>query len=85
MQNYMKNHTKKWVLKESIKQAILKDPELHGKVVKALGIATVSLPKIVANNSQKLTQYGVLFAISKHLNRPQRDLLEEQELEAATA
>lgn len=78
----MQNYTKTWILKESIAKQILDDPDLHAKVAKAINVRSVSVSKVVSSKSPKLTQYACLYAISKHLGIPQRELLTEEEVVA---
>jgi len=79
---------KKVALKSEIVDKIKSDPILYGAVASALGVAPLSLPRILAKeNNDKLTQFTVLSAIKKHLgNVKDSDLLEEmQEPEPKTA
>lgn len=70
----------KLVLKKEILDKVKKDPVLYGRVAESVGVSAFSLPGLIYNNSQKLTQAYVLNTIREHLNLPQdTELLEEMQ------
>ncbi len=68
----MRYQIKEWVIEK-----ILKDGELFGKVASASKVVPSSLFNILKRNDPRLTQKDVLEAISSHLKRPEKDLLEK--------
>lgn len=66
------------VLKQNILDRIKRDPMLYGKVAAELKISPTSLPRLIYDKDNRLTQRGVLRILSDHLNMAnQNDLLEE--------
>lgn len=62
-------------LKPEIVDKIKSDPLLYGKIADALGIAAMSLPRVLYSNSSKLTQINVLRILKEHLGVQDNDLL----------
>jgi hypothetical protein len=57
----------KYALTTTVKESVLRDPLLFGKVAAALNIAPTSLPRFLNNDDSRLTQAGVLETIAQHL------------------
>ena len=65
------------VLKQSVLDKIKSDSMLYGKVGAELKISPASLPRLIYDKDNRLTQRGVLRILSEHLNiENQNDLLE---------
>jgi hypothetical protein len=65
------------VLKQDILDKIKTDPMLYGKVAAELKISPASLPRLIYDKDNRLTQRGVLRILSEHLTiETQDDLLE---------
>jgi hypothetical protein len=64
------------VLKQGILNEIKRDPMLYGKIGAELKMSPTSLPKLIYDKDNRLTQRGVLRILSEHLNINQEDLLE---------
>lgn len=76
----MQNYNKNWIIKDSVIESIQTDPVLYGKVAHALQVKAFSMPKILQAKRSSLTQYAVLYAVSKHLGLPMRELITEQDI-----
>ena len=65
------------VLKQGILDKIKSDSMLYGKVGAELKISPASLPRLIYDKDNRLTQRGVLRILSEHLKiKNQNDLLE---------
>lgn len=64
------------VLKQDILNKIKSDSMLYGKIGAELKMSPTSLPKLIYDKDNRLTQRGVLRILSEHLNVNQEDLLE---------
>ena len=64
------------VLKQDILNKIKSDSMLYGKIGAELKMSPTSLPKLIYDKDNRLTQRGVLRILSEHLNKNQEDLLE---------
>lgn len=65
------------VLKQEILDKIKSDSMLYGKVGAELKISPASLPRLIYDKDNRLTQRGVLSILSEHLKiKNQEDLLE---------
>jgi hypothetical protein len=70
------------VLKSGIVEKIKTVPKLYGDVADALNITPMSLPRLLYENSPKLTQASVLRVIKNHLGELEdSELLEEKGVE----
>jgi len=58
----------KLILKTEVIDKIRKDPILYGKIALALGITPMSLPRILASKSIRLTEALVLQVLRDYLN-----------------
>ncbi len=66
------------ILKQGIMEKIKSDPLLFGKVAYILGVSPLSMPRILASNSPKLTRTSVLKLLKQHLRVEQDSDLFEQ-------
>ena len=66
-------------LSEKALTAIKDNTELFGKVAQVLGIAPVSLPRLIYSNHTKLTQAAVLKILRDSLNCEDSELLTEMQ------
>ena len=65
------------VLKQAVLDKIKSDSMLYGKVGAELKISPASLPRLIYDKDNRLTQRGVLRILCEHLNiENQNDLLE---------
>lgn len=65
------------VLKQDILDKIKSDSMLYGKIGAELKISPASLPRLIYDKDNRLTQRGVLRILSEHLDiKNQNDLLE---------
>ena len=55
------------ILKQSVITTIRKDAMLYGKIASALNVSPMSIPRILAANSLRLTEASVLKALRDHL------------------
>jgi hypothetical protein len=70
----------KAVLKQEIVDVIKSDPLLYGEVANALGVAPMSLTRILKANDKRLTQFSVLQIIRKHTGeRQDKNLLQQMQ------
>jgi hypothetical protein len=69
------------VLKQEILDRIKSDSMLYGKVGAELKISPASLPRLIYDKDNRLTQRGVLRILSEHLNIENQDDLLETEIE----
>ena len=64
-------------LKQDILNKIKSDPMLYGKIAAELRLSPTTLPKLIYDRDNRLTQRGVLRILSEHLNvGNSEDLLE---------
>ena len=69
------------VLKKDIVDKVKSNPLLFGQVASALGMAPLSLPRLLNSRDKKLTQASVLSVIRKELNiKKDSELLEAAEV-----
>lgn len=66
-------------LKQTVIDRVEKDAILFGQVADVLGVAPLSLPRILSNRDSRLTQINVLEVISNRLGVQISDLLESDE------
>ena len=65
------------VLKQDVLNKIKNDPMLYGKVAAELEISPASLPRLIYDKDNRLTQRGILRILSEHLKiENHNDLLE---------
>ncbi|HRO18516.1 MAG TPA: hypothetical protein PLU07_10015, partial [Ferruginibacter sp.] len=72
----------KLVLNKIGLDAIKDNPKLYGQVADLLGVAPLSLPRILNANDQRLTQASILKGIAEHLGVQDINELLEQVVEA---
>lgn len=65
----------KTVLRQDILDKIKADPIVYGEVCSVLGVAPASLPRLLYNNDQRLTQAGVLKVLRDRFHLQDNDLL----------
>jgi len=56
-------------------EKIKSDQELNGIVAKAIGVSTLSMPRLLNTNNPKLTQAGALLVIREYLGVQDKDIL----------
>jgi len=67
------------VLKQGVLDKIKSDPMLYGKIGAELKISPTSLPRLIYDKDNRLTQRGVLRILCEHLKiKKQDDLLEKE-------
>jgi hypothetical protein len=68
------------VLKQWVLDKIKSDAMLYGKIGAELKMSPASLPKLIYDKDNRLTQRGVLRILSEHLNIENKEDLLETEL-----
>lgn len=68
------------VLQEGILEKIKSNPQLFAEIAVALGVSIYTLPKILKEKDQRLTQANVLRILREHLGEMEdKELLEEMD------
>ena len=57
---------------------IKSDEALKGRIAKALGVSTLSMPRIISSNDLRLSNINVLEMVSKAMNLPVAQIVEKQ-------
>ena len=70
------------VLRSEVLEEIKSNPSIYGQVAEALKITPMSLPRLLYDNSPKLTQANVLKILRLELKKQDSELLEEKTIEA---